>query len=387
MASTSVEPGRIGLALPNAGKAEEPLYRSRYGGLWTDRRDAHDLLQARLDRGEMSPDDAEVLAHYIDHGYVVFPKATDEEVIDQYLELFEAAWDAAPDVIYLHWKRQILPMDRKYYDEVSKVSDLHCCFPRAGELIFPPAVLRFLTHIFERPPVAYQSMSMRKGSEEDLHIDTGPLTLTEPMSMAASWVALEDVKAGSGEFEYVPGSHALPELLHYGTDKGHGGDFQEYGGILKRTLEMCEERGLKTQRFMAKKGDVLIWHADLMHGGAKIADPSLTRKSLVAHFTPLGVMPTFFDFSKVNALRYPNGGYCLDRLLYDTTPRHVRLARKAAAQDGAAANGESPAGKGAPRQPVPRQLLSAWRKYVPLEVRKRAQPSVSSFARKHVPHG
>ena len=48
-------------------------------------------------------------------------------------------------------------------------------------------------------------MSMRKGSEEPLHIDTGPLTLTEPMTLCASWVALEDVQPDSGEFEYVPG--------------------------------------------------------------------------------------------------------------------------------------------------------------------------------------
>ena len=37
-----------------------------------------------------------------------------------------------------------------------------------------------------------------------------------------------------------------------------------------------------------------------------------TRKSFIAHFMPLGVMPTFYDFSGVNALPYPSGGYCLD---------------------------------------------------------------------------
>jgi hypothetical protein len=88
-----------------------------------------------------------------------------------------------------------------------------------------------------------------------------------------------------------------------------------YGQTLKRIHEMCAERGLKTERFMAKKGDVLIWHADLMHGGAKIEDPERTRKSLVAHFMPLGVMPTFYDFSGVSAFPYPTGGYCLDSII------------------------------------------------------------------------
>jgi phytanoyl-CoA hydroxylase len=314
-----MELASIDLALPRDTRAEPPLYRSRYGGLWIDRRDAHDVLQARLDRGEVTASEAEDLAYYIDHGYVTFPKATDESLVDEYVAFFESAWDRPPPTIYALWQRRMVHMSRDLYDEVAKISCLHCYFPRAGELIFPPKVLRFLELIFERPPVAFQTMSMRKGSQENLHIDTGPLTLTEPLSMAASWVALEDVQPHSGEFEFIPGSHALPELLHYGVNKGHNEDMREYGRILERTLEMCAERGLKTERFMAKKGDVLIWHADLMHGGARIEDPSRTRLSLVAHFMPLGVMPTFYDFSSVSALRYPNGGYCLDNLIHDTT--------------------------------------------------------------------
>jgi ectoine hydroxylase-related dioxygenase (phytanoyl-CoA dioxygenase family) len=161
----------------------------------------------------------------------------------------------------------------------------------------------------------FQTMTMRLGSEEPLHIDTGPLTVTEPMFLAAAWVALEDVRPRSGEFQYVPGSHALPEVLVGGASKAHHGDFAAYYAVLERTRAMCAERGLATESFLARKGDVLIWHADLMHGGAPIADRSLTRKSLVAHFMPLGAMPTFYDFSQVNALRYPAGGFCLDRLV------------------------------------------------------------------------
>ena len=138
---------------------------------------------------------------------------------------------------------------------------------------------------------------MRKGSQETLHIDTGPLTLTEPMPLVGSWLALEDVQPLSGEFQFVPGSHRLPEPLHYGTDKGHHGDHGEYYKVLTATLGMCEERGLRTESFRAKKGDVLIWHGDLMHGGAPIEDPTSTRQSLIAHLTPLGVMPTMFNFS------------------------------------------------------------------------------------------
>jgi ectoine hydroxylase-related dioxygenase (phytanoyl-CoA dioxygenase family) len=150
-----------------------------------------------------------------------------------------------------------------------------------------------------------------------LHIDTGPLTLTEPMSLAASWIALEDVRPGAGALQFVPGSHQLPEVLNSGTSKAHNGDYGAYHKVLQETLERCAARKLPTEHFMARKGDVLIWAADLMHGGAPIENPELTRKSLVSHYMPLGVMPTFYDFSKVNNVPYPGGGWRLDRI--DTT--------------------------------------------------------------------
>ena len=347
------------LELPDTPASEEPLFRSRYGGLWIDRRDAHEILDGRLERGEVTAEEAETLAHYIDHGYVIFPKAVDDEVIDAYLDLFERSWDEAPPCIFVHVARQLHHMSREYYDEIGKVSCLHCCFDRAGELIFPPVVLRFLTLIYERPPVAFQTMTMRKGSEETLHIDTGPLTLTEPMSMAASWLALEDVRPGSGEFEFVPGSHSVPEYLHPGVSKGHKNDMGTYAEVLRKMKADCLERGYTTQRFNAKKGDILIWHADLLHGGAKIEDPLSTRQSLVTHFMPLGVMPTFYDSSEVNALPYPNGGYCLDRLIV------TNKEMAASSANGAAENA-------APEQ----SRVDRLKQYVPLPVRKVARDQV-----------
>jgi ectoine hydroxylase-related dioxygenase (phytanoyl-CoA dioxygenase family) len=369
MRSRTIGSSDIGYAIPS-GDAEPPLYRSRYGGLWVDRSDAHGILDARRTRGEVSEADAELLGHFIDFGYVVFPKVVDEAVIDDYLDLFEAAWDAPPDLIWVECQRKVVSIDRKYYDKSATASDVHSCFARAGELIFPSPVLRFLTQIYERPPVVFLTRTMRKGSEERLHFDTGGLTLTEPLSLANSWLALEDVRPFSGEFHFIPGSHHIPELLHFGTDKGHKGDYDEHYRILMTALRMCEERGLKAETFMAKKGDMLIWHADLMHGALWIQDRQRTRKSLVAHFMPLGVMPTYVDFSKINAVPYPTGGYCTDRILHDTAPR-PRASRL---------DGEPAAGTHRRTRPI-----DLWRSWVPLSVREHIPPSFAEWTRHHSP--
>ena len=87
------------LEVPVRGEPEPPLFRSRFGGLWVDRRDAHEVLADRLARGEVDHDDAELLSQYIDHGYAVLPGAVSDEVIDDYLEFFEQSWDEAPATI------------------------------------------------------------------------------------------------------------------------------------------------------------------------------------------------------------------------------------------------------------------------------------------------
>jgi hypothetical protein len=200
-----------------------------------------------------------------------------------------------------------------------------------------------------------------------LHIDTGPLTLTEPMSLVGSWVALEDVQPLSGEFQFIPGSHQTPELLHHGTAKGHQSDYDEYYKVLQGTHRLCEERGLETKTFIAKKGDVLIWHGDLMHGGAPIQDQSRTRKSLIAHLMPLGVMPTFFDFSEAGVFPYAGGGYSID------VPWRDMLSIPDTNDMSTAARG----GKD--------RLVDLWRGWIPIEVRKRIPPSFAAWARQHAP--
>jgi hypothetical protein len=48
-------------------------------------------------------------------------------------------------------------------------------------------------------------------------------------------------------------------------------------------------------RFHPKQGDVLLWHADLVHGGSKREHRNLTRQSLVTHYCPVNVDPLWMD--------------------------------------------------------------------------------------------
>jgi hypothetical protein len=126
--------------------------------------------------------------------------------------------------------------------------------------------------------------------------------------------------------------------------------------------QRCDERGFDVQTFMARKGDVLIWHGDLLHGGAPIKDSTRSRKSFIAHLMPLGVMPTFFDFSNAGVIAYTEGGYTIDvhwsDMLSDPTPTNEASASSH------------------------QRVMRLWRDWVPLSLRKRVPPTVAARVRK-----
>jgi len=53
---------------------------------------------------------------------------------------------------------------------------------------------------------------------------------------------------------------------------------------------VIKENHFIPKTFLAKKGDILIWHANLLHGGSPITNVALTRKSMVAHYYADGVL-------------------------------------------------------------------------------------------------
>ena len=92
------------------------------------------------------------------------------------------------------------------------------------------------------------------------------------------WVALEDVSPDAGPFEFVPGSHKWDlDWQYYWENSANS-----VTGI-ELEAEMVK-RSAQPVKFLAKKGDVFIWHSRLMHRGADIVDKSKTRMSLIGHY-------------------------------------------------------------------------------------------------------
>src|SRR5204863_7606102 len=120
------------------------------------------------------------------------------------------------------------------------------------------------------------------------HTNTGPMGY-----LIAIWVAREDVAPVSGPLFYYPGSHRLPYVLSEHLDAARNRlvlDETKEVRYAQKIAEVAREAGIEPVEFHAKKGDLLVWHANLIHGGRAIARAGTTRKRLVAHYFAKGVL-------------------------------------------------------------------------------------------------
>ncbi len=261
------------------------------GELWIDKTDA----EAKLSSLKVSPEVVPHFKKFLKDGYTIFPKVVAADVCDQIVKEAQSVAKQPERYIFKRTGKYFDPTGITALDKGDRIIDMYGMSKAARQSIYPPVVAEFLRLIFGEPAVAQQSLYFEYGSQQAIHQDTAYVVSSKPLSLAATWLALEDVVPGSGELLYYPGSHRFNHYLFGGESKSwsqgvHGAETHKR--FLAQLHEQAKERGLKMESFLAKKGDILVWHADLAHGGAKITNNN-TRRSLVVHFCPQSVKPAY----------------------------------------------------------------------------------------------
>ena len=102
--------------------------------------------------------------------------------------------------------------------------------------------------------------------------------------MCGVWVALEDVGVGAGPLEYYPGSHKLPIYTHEQLGVDIRGSQKTQVMYHDFWQQLINELKLERKVFYSRKGQALIWLANLLHGGYEEIDRDKTRCSQVTHY-------------------------------------------------------------------------------------------------------
>ena len=159
--------------------------------------------------------------------------------------------------------------------------------PAVKALALHPEILELLRCCYGREPFAFQTLNFPVGSNQTIHSDATHFNSEPAGFMAGVWVALEDVEEAAGPLIVCPGSHRLPYVG--AAELGLCADAVRAEAHPQRLFEpywqeQIEQGGFETKTFRAKRGDVLIWHANLLHGGAPVANHQLSRWSQVSHY-------------------------------------------------------------------------------------------------------
>jgi hypothetical protein len=153
-------------------------------------------------------------------------------------------------------------------------------------LALHPKVTRLLSAAYGRTPFPFQTLNFQRGSEQGLHSDALHFHSEPERFMCGVWFALEDVRPESGPLIYRKGSHRLPVLTlrDAGVTSPRRGSNAYAAKYVPALTAQADAAGAPVETAMLKKGQALVWSANLAHGGAPILDPDATRRSLVVHF-------------------------------------------------------------------------------------------------------
>jgi SAM-dependent methyltransferase len=239
---------------------------------WSDVSEAFDdtllpVLDKRdVDESRLTPEQK----HWREHGYIILKNFIPEELIDAYCWVRERVGDP------LGWGSPTP------YLFVKELRDL-CLYKPLCDM---------LEHLIGERMALQLNLTGWVTTQRAWHQDgyLNPPHIYD--HYCAVWFALDTIPPDSGPFEYVPGSHRMPFLSQ---DKviallpEHERDPVTWPWRTERMLapffeHEIESQGLRVERFLAAKGDVLIWHARLLHRGSRARQPGAVRKAIIAHY-------------------------------------------------------------------------------------------------------
>jgi hypothetical protein len=297
-ASTAVDLSRVSEFRDDAFPHDAP-------DCWLDRPDAGDAIETRLKRGDIDPHQADALRFWVENGYLIVPKLIDDAMLDSTWAAYERAL-ADGKLGLRSFANAAQTLDERKLDP-------HLLVPEIRALQHHSGVLAWADLLFGRKTIPFQTIMGHAGSQQAPHSDSIHMT-TYPLGyLIANWVPFEDITPDSGPLEYYPRSHKLPYLLSKEAgiapfefkEKGYGVYGERYEPAIRR---QCEDAGLEKKIFLANKGDVLFWHANLVHGGSPRIDDAKSRKALVCHYFAERAF-TYHDLSGNPTRLHKNGVY------------------------------------------------------------------------------
>ena len=257
--------------------------------LWVLEEGAQERIDEMFRAGVIEEQEARDLAHFAETGYVVWERLIDPEAIDRLVQDIRHVYQHPGKFLTTdHRRSKPFRFSGKEPDAFESLFDLYVHLESARAPCFHPRIVRFLELVFETPPIAIQQLLFQRSNGHQAHQDTAFVCVEQPLLLAATWIALEDVVAGRGELTYYSGSHKIEPYRFRDGSRRFNEEHDDAGEMQRELLARVQASGCEKRDFLAKKGDVFLWAADLVHASNPRTRPGRGNASLVRHALLLG---------------------------------------------------------------------------------------------------
>jgi phytanoyl-CoA hydroxylase len=145
-------------------------------------------------------------------------------------------------------------------------------------LTAPGLVRAFHTLLGEQPKIV-QSMYFEGNSATWEHQDSYYLDSERVGSMAAAWIAVQDIAASAGRFFVCPKSH----LIDLGRQTFRNNIADHHEDYIQSVVQKVRELDLPIRAPCLSQGDVLFWNAWTIHGSLDSQNAEHARASVTCH--------------------------------------------------------------------------------------------------------
>ena len=225
-----------------------------------------------LNSKNLTEENKKIAVEYNANGFVVVPNLFSDSLIEE----VKADMDN---------KGFNVDFDIKTKRDAVRIQDLWMYSDSAKEMASNPKVLELLEMLYGREAIPFQTLNFRVGTQQRAHSDTIHFSSMPAKFMCGVWVALEDIGPDNGAVFYYPGSQRLQEynFSHFKVQPldASRADYKDYEDFIEGIVAV---NNLEKVPFYAKKGDVLIWSSNIIHGGSKLVNEKSTRYSQVTHY-------------------------------------------------------------------------------------------------------
>ncbi len=229
-------------------------------------------------------------SYFQKNGYIIIENFIDKKLIDKVLHELELVKKTS-NIFYSQNNHRVHKFNSCLNDSdlltnsiQSPSKHIHLKGLRRSvlDVITAPSITNLLQELTGRKSklILYQDMLFDRSTGTLDHRDTWYLDSNPRGDMNAVWIALEDISDLSGPFHIYKGSHKsfcndeLEEIDKLGVEK-----------VAEKIIS--ENKLIKIPAII-KKGTILVWNSYTLHGSESPKDDVTSRKSITAHYYPIG---------------------------------------------------------------------------------------------------